>query len=129
MKFQKKVALATLFAAMATASLVASAQTIRVANQGDSLSMDPHSLNESLQLSVTGNVYEPLVGRNKDLSLAPALATAWSSMAPARSSATTVDNFAVRRGAASRICAARSRVRGRAKTPCHPRRGLIIPAR
>ena len=69
MKFQKKVALATLFAAMATASLVANAQTIRVANQGDSLSMDPHSLNESLQLSVTGNVYEPLVGRNKDLSL------------------------------------------------------------
>ena len=39
-----------------------------IANQGDALSMDPHSLNESLQLSVTGNVYEPLVGRNKDLS-------------------------------------------------------------
>ena len=37
--------------------------------------MDPHSLNESLQLSTTSNVYEPLVGRNKDLSLAPALAT------------------------------------------------------
>jgi hypothetical protein len=33
--------------------------------------MDPHSLNESLQLTVTGNVYEGLVGRNKDLSLAP----------------------------------------------------------
>ena len=43
-----------------------SAQTVRIANQGDSLSMDPHSLNESLQL-VTGNVYEALVGRNKDL--------------------------------------------------------------
>ena len=92
MKFQKKVALATLFAAMATASLVANAQTIRVANQGDSLSMDPHSLNESLQLSVTGNVYEPLVGRNKDLSLAPALATSWKQTSP------TVWRFELRKG-------------------------------
>ncbi|MBT9512822.1 MAG: ABC transporter substrate-binding protein, partial [Acidovorax sp.] len=92
MKFQKKVALSVLFAAMAAASLVANAQTIRVANQGDSLSMDPHSLNESLQLSVTGNVYEPLVGRNKDLSLAPALATAWKQTSP------TVWRFELRKG-------------------------------
>jgi peptide/nickel transport system substrate-binding protein len=34
---------------------------VRIANQGDALSMDPHSLNESLQLTVVGNVYEPLV--------------------------------------------------------------------
>ncbi len=61
---------------------MAGAQTIRVANQGDALSMDPHSLNESLQLSVTGNIYEPLVGRNKDLSLAPALATRWAQLSP-----------------------------------------------
>jgi len=67
MTFQKKIAMTALFAALAASSVVAHAQTIRVANQGDSLSMDPHSLNESLQLSVTGNVYEPLVGRNKDL--------------------------------------------------------------
>ena len=60
----------------------AQATTIRIGNQGDALSMDPHSLNESLQLSVTGNVYEPLVGRNKDLSLAPILATSWSQPTP-----------------------------------------------
>ena len=53
---------------LAGAALVAlaasvSAQTVRIANQGDALSMDPHSLNESLQLSFTGNIYEPLVGR------------------------------------------------------------------
>jgi peptide/nickel transport system substrate-binding protein len=58
------------------------AKTIRIGNQGDALSMDPQSLNETLQLSVTGNVYEPLVGRNKDLSLAPALATKWSQPTP-----------------------------------------------
>ncbi|MCL5741020.1 MAG: ABC transporter substrate-binding protein, partial [Betaproteobacteria bacterium] len=77
MKYQKKTALALMLSALAATTLVANAQTIRIANQGDALSMDPHSLNESLQLSTTGNVYEPLVGRNKDLSLAPALATAW----------------------------------------------------
>ena len=60
----------------------ANAKTIRIGNQGDALSMDPHSLNESLQLSVTGNVYEGLVGRNKDLSLAPLLATNWSQPTP-----------------------------------------------
>ncbi|HEX5390799.1 MAG TPA: ABC transporter substrate-binding protein, partial [Burkholderiaceae bacterium] len=81
-----------LFAALAAASVVAQAQTVRIANQGDALSMDPHSLNESLQLSVTSNVYEPLVGRNKDLSLAPALATSWKQIAP------TVWRFELRKG-------------------------------
>ena len=92
MKFHKKIALTALFTALAAASLVAQAQTIRIANQGDSLSMVPHSLNESLQLSVTGNVYEPLVGRNKDLSLAPALATSWKQTSP------TVWRFELRKG-------------------------------
>ncbi|MBM6700647.1 ABC transporter substrate-binding protein, partial [Bifidobacterium pullorum subsp. saeculare] len=64
------------------ASLVANAQTIRIANQGDALSLDPHSLQESLQLSTTNNVYETLVGRNKDLSVAPVLATSWKQSSP-----------------------------------------------
>lgn len=92
MKFQKKLAVTALFAALAAASVVAQAQTVRIANQGDALSMDPHSLNESLQLSVTSNVYEPLVGRNKDLSLAPALATSWKQTSP------TVWRFELRKG-------------------------------
>ncbi len=76
----------------AVASMGASAQTVRIANQGDALSMDPHSLNESLQLTVTGNVYEALVGRNKDLSLAPALASSWKQTSP------TVWRFELRKG-------------------------------
>lgn len=79
-------------AAIVFAALGAQAQTVRIANQGDSLSMDPHSLNESLQLSVTGNVYEGLVGRNKDLSLAPLLATSWKQTSP------TVWRFELRKG-------------------------------
>ena len=60
----------------------AQAQTLRIANQGDALSLDPHSLNESLQLSIASNVYEGLTDRNKDLSLAPGLATSWKQTSP-----------------------------------------------
>ena len=63
-------------------ALSAQAATLRVANQGDALSMDPHSLNESLQITVVENVYEPLVTRDKDYKLAPALATSWKQTAP-----------------------------------------------
>jgi peptide/nickel transport system substrate-binding protein len=83
---------AAVLSALGVLSFGAGAQTIRIANQGDALSMDPHSLNESLQLSVTGNVYEGLVGRNKDLSLAPLLATSWKQISP------TVWRFELRKG-------------------------------
>jgi len=92
MRWHKKIAVTALVAALTAASGVAGAQTVRIANQGDALSMDPHSLNETLQLSITGNVYEGLTGRNKDLSLAPALATRWQQTAP------TVWRFDLRRG-------------------------------
>ncbi len=92
MKFMQTPLRAVLVGALALSGALAMAQTVRIANQGDSLSMDPHSLNESLQLSVTGNVYEPLVGRNKDLSLTPALATSWKQLSP------TVWRFELRKG-------------------------------
>jgi len=74
------------------ASLPAEAKTFKYANQGDALSMDPHSLNESLQLNFTFNIYEPLVGRGKKLELVPALATDWKQTAP------TVWRFNLRKG-------------------------------
>ena len=92
MKIERKMAATALFVALSAVGVVASAQTVRIANQGDALSMDPHSLNETLQLSVTGNVYEPLVGRNKDLSLTPMLATSWKQTSP------TVWRFELRKG-------------------------------
>jgi peptide/nickel transport system substrate-binding protein len=92
MKFKPTLLSLSVLCAFAATSFVASAQTLRVANQGDSLSMDPHSLNESLQLSVTGNAYEGLVIRNKDLSLAPGLATSWKQTSP------TVWRFELRKG-------------------------------
>ena len=70
----------------------AQAVTLRVANQGDAQAMDPHALNEALQLSLLGNVYEPLIGRDQKLALTPALATRWSATSP------TVWRFELRRG-------------------------------
>jgi len=83
----------TLFAAaLALACGFAQAVTLNVANQGDALSMDPHSLNESLQLSFDGNMYEPLVERGKKMELVPALATKWTQTSP------TVWRFELRKG-------------------------------
>jgi len=71
-----------MFAAGAAVAPAAQAQTFKFANQGDALSMDPHSLNESFQLAFTGNIYEPLIGRGKKLELVPALATDWKQTSP-----------------------------------------------
>ncbi len=92
MKFGINSVLTPVAIALAAMSVTASAATLRVANQGDALSMDPHSLNESLQLSVTGNVFEPLVTRGRDFKLAPALATDWKQTSP------TVWHFNLRKG-------------------------------
>ena len=86
---QSKLALAAL--ALLTGMTLVQAKTIRIGNQGDALSMDPHSLNESLQLSVTGNVYEGLLARGKNLELQPGLATSWRQASP------TVWRFELRR--------------------------------
>jgi peptide/nickel transport system substrate-binding protein len=88
MKFKSSL----LVAAMFSASLAAHAVTLKIANQGDALSLDPHSLNESLQISVNENVYEPLVTRGKDYKLEPALATSWKQTSP------TVWRFELRKG-------------------------------
>ena len=69
-------------AVLAVASGVCQAAGLPVANQGDALSMDPHSLNESLRFSFTGNFYQPLVVRGKQLELLPGLATSWAVVSP-----------------------------------------------
>ena len=81
-----------LIAALVLACGLANAVTLRVANQGDVQSMDPHSLNESLQLGFDGSIYESLVGRGKDMSVVPLLATKWTQTSP------TVWRFELRKG-------------------------------
>ncbi len=81
-----------LIAALLLTCGLTQAVNLRVANQGDVQSMDPHSLNESLQLSFMGSVYESLVMRGKDMSVTPVLATKWTQTSP------TVWRFELRKG-------------------------------
>ncbi len=73
---------AALFSALAALCVGAHANTLRISSQGDPMSMDPHSLQESSQLSFLGNVYEPLLGRDRNFALTPMLATAWEATSP-----------------------------------------------
>jgi peptide/nickel transport system substrate-binding protein len=70
----------------------AAAATLRWANDGDVATMDPDMLQETVQLSFLSNIYEPLVRRDKDLKLEPALATSWEHTGP------TVWRFHLRQG-------------------------------
>ena len=74
------VALAAL--TLATLAPTASAKTFRWANDGDSNSMDPYARQETFLLSFDSNMYEPLVRRDRNLKLEPALATSWSQPSP-----------------------------------------------
>ncbi len=80
------------FALLATLASPAAAVTLRMANQGDPLSMDPHALADGLQLNFLNNVYEALVTLDQKLALAPALATDWKQTSP------TTWRFYLRRG-------------------------------
>src|SRR2546430_15467976 len=80
-RFMKPLMAAAIIAG-ASGAATALAVTFKFADQGDAVSMDPHSLNESLQLNITGNMYEPLVGRGKKLELVPILATSWKQTSP-----------------------------------------------
>ena len=92
MNFKKNSLVVPVATALLATSFAASAVTLRVANQGDALSLDPHSLNESLQLTVLENIYEPLVARDRDYKLTPGLATDWKATSP------TVWRFNLRQG-------------------------------
>ena len=60
----------------------AQAKTFRYAYRVDPASLDPHALAETFTLSWLGQVYEPLVGRGKNLELVPALAVKWEQPDP-----------------------------------------------
>jgi peptide/nickel transport system substrate-binding protein len=68
------------------------AKTFRWANDGDVNSMDPYTRQETFLLSFMANIYEPLVRRNKELELEPALAEKWEQTNP------TTWRFTLRKG-------------------------------
>jgi peptide/nickel transport system substrate-binding protein len=70
--------LATLFSAAAPGY----AATFKWANDGDANSMDPYTRNETFLLTFTQNIYDPLVRRDRNLNVEPALATSWEQPSP-----------------------------------------------
>jgi peptide/nickel transport system substrate-binding protein len=63
--------------ALGLGAAAVSAETIRWARVGDSLTLDPHSQNEGPTHTLAHHIYETLVGRATDGSLTPRLATEW----------------------------------------------------
>src|SRR5437660_5093879 len=74
--FRRSLALTAVVCA-SLAALPVDAKTFRWANSGDVSSMDPYARQETFLLTFTQNIYDPLVRRDKDLKLEPALATKW----------------------------------------------------
>lgn len=68
---------AVLVLGTATASLADGHRVMRWASAGDALTLDPHGQNEGPTATMSHQIYEPLVSRDNDLQLVPALATSW----------------------------------------------------
>jgi peptide/nickel transport system substrate-binding protein len=58
------------------------AKRFRWANDGDPTTMDPHARSDGFVTAFDMNIYEPLIRRDKDLKLEPALATEWVNINP-----------------------------------------------
>src|SRR5260370_6690776 len=80
---QSLLAMATALT-VAIATVSASAQTLRYANQGDLKSLDPYTLKETTTIAHHAHVYEGLVTRDKDLKIVPALAESWEILNPSQ---------------------------------------------
>ncbi|MCC2633812.1 MAG: putative binding-dependent transport protein (periplasmic) [Ramlibacter sp.] len=79
MHFTRKLLLVLLLGASCA---LAGAQVLRWSSQGDVQTLDPHSNNELLTNSVNGQVYDPLVRRDRQLGLVPGLAVEWMQLGP-----------------------------------------------
>lgn len=65
-------------------SLPATAQTLRWSAAGDAVSFDPNAQLDSFTQNIQLMVYDPLVRRDRDLKIVPALATSWEIISPTR---------------------------------------------
>src|SRR6266436_8250925 len=67
---------------LAALAATGEAKTFRWANDGDPTTMDPHARSDLFVTSFDMNMYEPLLRRDRELKLEPALATEWSNINP-----------------------------------------------
>ena len=81
LSFRRSVAISAMMCAAFMAGS-ADAKTFKWANSGDVSSMDPYARQETFLLTFNSNIYEPLVRRDKNLKLEPALAVKWGQIDP-----------------------------------------------
>jgi hypothetical protein len=62
----------------------ADARTLRWSFQGDIATLDPYAHTESFTANVLHHIYDPLVRRDKNLAIEPALAESWQVVEPTR---------------------------------------------
>ena len=74
--------LSALVAFAALSGAAAQAATFRWANDGDANSMDPYTRSETFLLTFDQNFYDPLVRRDRNLKVEPALAESWEQPNP-----------------------------------------------
>jgi peptide/nickel transport system substrate-binding protein len=86
--FRHCLALAAVACAGLAMAPMADAKTFKWANSGDVSSMDPYARQETFLLTFTSNIYDPLVRRDKNLKLEPALAK-WGQVDPTTGSSTS----------------------------------------
>ncbi len=68
---------AALLATTALTTTAASAETLRWARASEALTLDPHSQNEGPTTTLMHQIYEPLIVRNMEGQMEPALALTW----------------------------------------------------
>ena len=78
----KRTLTATALVCASLAVVPADAKTFKWANSGDVSSMDPYARQETFLLTFTQNIYDPLVRRDRNLGLEPALAVKWGQSDP-----------------------------------------------
>ena len=75
----QKILVAGAVALALSSGQVLAENVLRWTSQGDALTLDPHSQNESPTIAMNGMMYESLVTRDADMNLLPELAESWES--------------------------------------------------
>lgn len=78
----RNAALGATALAMTLAAGAAEANTLRWAFSGDVVTLDPFAHTESFTSAFLEHIYEPLVRRDRELGIEPALATSWEIVEP-----------------------------------------------
>lgn len=76
----RMIMMAAMMSTTAFAGIAQAETVLRWTSQGDALTLDPMGQNEGPTNSMNGQIYEPLVNRDRDMALEPALAESWAPM-------------------------------------------------